>query len=91
MIKKKNGLERLKNIEGKNKGQLKAIKDQGKKQLGTIKKQKKNQLEVIRENVAYLKKGIDELFRLYPKSFDKRSIVLLESLSRNENKIDYRD
>ena len=30
-------LKRLKNIEGKNEGQLKAIEDQGKKQLDTIK------------------------------------------------------
>ena len=38
----------------------------------------------------HLKKGIDKQFELYPKSFDKRSMIALETLAKNENKIDYK-
>ena len=38
----------------------------------------------------HLKKGIDKQFELYPKSFDKGSMIVLETLAKNENKTDYK-
>ena len=38
----------------------------------------------------HLKKGIDKQFQLYPKSFDKGSMIVLETLVKNENKTDYK-
>ena len=85
---KKGLLKRLKNIEGKNKDQLDAIKDQGQKQLDAIEKQKKNKLKIVeKDEIVYLEDKIDELFKMYPNSFDKKSKALLNTLTKNENKI----
>ena len=66
-------MERLKNIEGKNKEQLDAIKDQGEKQLDAIEKQKENKLKTIeKDKIVYLEDKTDELFEMYPNSFDKK-------------------
>ena len=66
-------MERLKNIEGKNKDQLNAIKDHGEKQLDAIKKQKGNKLKIVeKDEIVYLKDRIDELFEMCPNSFDKK-------------------
>ena len=66
-------MKRLKNIDGKNKDQLDAIKDDGEKQLDAIEKQKENKLKMVEQyEIAYLEDNIDELFELYPNSFDKK-------------------
>ena len=100
--KKEGLLKRLKNIEGKNKDQLDtikdqgekqldAIKDQGKKQLDPIEKQKENKPKIIKKGeIVHLKHSIDELFEMYPKSFNKRK-ALLKTLVKNENKINYKN
>ena len=79
--KKEGLLERLKNIEGKNKDRLDPIKDQGEKQSNAIKDQGKNQLDAIerqkeikpkiteKNKIMYLDDKIDELFEMYPRSF----------------------
>ena len=92
VIKKEGLLERLKNIEGKNKDQLNAIKDHGEKQLDAIKKQKGNKLKIVeKDEIVYLKDRIDELFEMYLNSFDKKSKALLNTLAKNENKINYKN
>ena len=66
-------MKRLKNIDGKNKDQLDAIKDDGEKQLDAIEKQKENKPKMVEQyEIAYLEDNIDELFELYPNSFDKK-------------------
>ena len=37
------------------------------------------------EKIVYLKDGINKFLKIYPKSFNKRSIDLLEVLARNES------
>ena len=100
--KKEGFLKRLENIEGKNRDQLDAIKDQGKKQLDPIKDQGERQLDTIekqtknklkideKDKTVYLEDKIDELFEMYPISFDKKSKALLNTLAKNENKINYK-
>ena len=39
----------------------------------------------------YLEDKIDELFELYLNSFDKKSKALLNTLAKNENKINYKN
>ena len=80
--KKEGLLKRLKNIEGKN--QLDAIKDQGEKQLGALKDQREMQLDAIekqmenklkmveKDEIVYLVDKTDELFEMYPNSFNKK-------------------
>ena len=90
---KKEGLsKRLKNIEDKDEEQLKAIKDQGQKQLNAIEKQNKNKLKAIEkdEKIVYIRDGINKLFEIYPKLFNKRCINSLEVFARNEV-IDYKN
>ena len=71
--KKEGLLERLKNMEGKNKDQLDAIKDQGEKQLDAIEKEKENKLKIVeKDEIVYLESKIDELFEMYSNSFDKK-------------------
>ena len=85
-------LKRLKNIEGKNKDQLDAIKVQGEKQLDATEKQKENKLKMVeKDEIVYLEDKIDELFAMYPNSFDKKSKALLNTLAKNENKINYKN
>ena len=83
--KKERLLKILKNIEDKNKNQLDAIKDQGEKQLDAIKdqgekqldaieKQKENKLKMVaKDEIVCLEDKIDELFEMYPNSFDKKA------------------
>ena len=96
-------LKRLKSIEGKNRDQLDAIKDQGEKQLDPIKDQGEKQLDVIekqtenklkmveKDEIVYLEDKTDEFFEMYPNSFDKKSKALLNTLAKNENKINYKN
>ena len=96
-------LKRLKSIEGKNRDQLDAIKDQGEKQLDAIKDQGEKQLDVIekqtenklkmveKDEIVYLQDKTDEFFEMYPNSFDKKSKALLNTLAKNENKINYKN
>ena len=72
-------MKRLKNIKGKNEERLDVIKDQGKKQLNAIKDQGENQLKATKKdnntkNTVYLTKTMYELFKTYPKSFNKTSM-----------------
>ena len=39
----------------------------------------------------YLRNEIDELFEMYPNSFDKKSKSLLNTLAKNESSINYKD
>ena len=90
--KKEGLLKRLKNIEGKNKDQSDPIKDQGEKQLDAIEKQKENELKMIeKDEIVYLEDKIDESFEMYPNSFDERSKALLNTLAKNENRINYKN
>ena len=74
--KKERLLKILKNIEDKNKNQLDAIKDQGEKQLDAIEKQKENKLKMVaKDEIVCLEDKIDELFEMYPNSFDKKAKV----------------
>ena len=97
-------LKRLKNIEGKNKDQLDAIrnqgekqsdvvKNQGEKQLNAIEEKKENKLKMDKEDdkIVYLEGKIDELFEIYPGSFDKKNKALLNTLAKNEDKINYKN
>ena len=73
VIKKEGPLKRRKNIEGKNKEQLGEIRHQGERQLDAIEKQKKNKLKTIEnDKTVFLRDEIDELFEMYPNSFDKK-------------------
>ena len=93
----------MKNIEGKNKDQLDtikdqeakqldAIKDQGEKQLDAIEKQKEDKLKMVEKGkIVHLEDKIDELFEMYPNSFDKKRKALLNTLAKNENKINYKN
>ena len=81
-------MKRLKNTEGKNKDQLEAIKDQGEKQLHSIEKQKENKLKMVeKDEIVHLEDKIDELFEMYPISFDKKSKALLNTLAKLITKI----
>ena len=85
-------MKRLKNIEGKNKDQLDAIKDQGENKLDAIEKQKENKLKMVeKDEMVYLEDTIDELLEMYPNSFDKKRKVLLNTLAKNKNKINYKN
>ena len=85
-------MERLKNIEAKNKDQLDAIKDQGEKQLGATEKQKENKPKIVeKDKIVYLEDKINKLFETYPKSFTSKSKALLKMLAKNENKINYKN
>ena len=46
---------------------------------------------VEKDEIVYLEDKIDELFGIYPNSFDKRSKALLSTLAKNENKINYKN
>ena len=84
-------MKRLKNIEGKNRDQLDPIKNQGEKQLDAIEKRKENKLKMVEKyQIVYLEDKIDELFEMYPKSFNSQSKTLLRKLAKNENKINYK-
>ena len=77
-------MKRLKNTGSKYKDQLDPVKDQGEKQLNAIKDQGKNQLEAIKkqkedkpkiiekDKIVYLENKINELFKIYRKSFKKQ-------------------
>ena len=96
-------MKRLKNIEGKNKDQLHAIRDQGEKQLDAIKDQGENQLDaterqrqnklktIEKDEIVYLENKIDQLFKMHPNSFNKKIKNLLNTLAKNENKINYKN
>ena len=96
-------MERLKNFEGKNKGQLDAIrdqgekqldaiKDQGEKQLDAVKRQKQNKPEIIEKGIiVHLEHKIDELFKMYPNSFNSQGKKSLKILAKNEDKIGYKN
>ena len=72
--------------------QLDAIKDQREKQLDAIEKQKENKLKMVgKDKIVYLEDKIDELFEMYLNSFDKKSKVLLNTLAKNEKKINYKN
>ena len=89
--KKEGILKRLKNIEGKNEKQLKQLKIKEKKQLDAIEKQGKNKLKTIEKDdkIVYLRKGMDQLFEIYPKSLINRSKILLKKVANSENVINY--
>ena len=90
--KKERLLKRSKNIDGKNKDQLDAIKDQGEKQLDATEKQKENKLKMVeKDKTVYVEDKIDELFKIYRNSFDKKSKALLNTLAKNKNKINYKN
>ena len=101
--KKEGVLRRLENTEGKNKDQLDAIKEHGKKQLDAIKYQRKKQLDAIekqkidrpkiieKDKIVSLENRIDELFEMYPKSFTSQGKKLLKTLTKSENRIDYKN
>ena len=81
-------MKRLKNIEGKNKDQLDAIRDQGENQLDATKRQRENKTKTNEnDEIVYLENKIDELFELYPNSFNSNSKISLKTLVKNENKI----
>ena len=46
---------------------------------------------VEKDETVYLEDRIDELFEIYPSSFDKRSKAFLNTLAINENKINYKN
>ena len=46
---------------------------------------------VEKDEIVYLEQKIDELVGMYPNSFDKRSKALLNTLAKNENKINYKN
>ena len=82
----------MKNIEGKNKDQLDATKDQGEKQLDAIEKQKENKLKMVeKDEIVYLEDKIDQMFEIYPNSFDTKSKALLDTRANIESKINYRN
>ena len=97
--KKEGLLQRLKNIEVKNKDQLDSIKNQGERQLNVIKDQGKKQLDAIekqkenkpkvteKDKIVYLKDKIDQLFKIYPISFGDKSKALLKTLAKMETKL----
>ena len=103
VIKKERLLKELINIKGKNEDQLDAIRDQGEKQLYAIKYQGEKQLDAIgkqNENklktiekykIVYLEYKINELFEIYPKSFNKQSKSLSGKNAVTENKINYKN
>ena len=94
-------MKRLKNTGSKYKDQLDAVKDQGEKQLNAIKDQGMNQLDAIKrqredkpkiiekDKIVYLENEINELFKIYRKSFKKQSKTSLKSLAKNEVNISY--
>ena len=45
---------------------------------------------VEKDETVYLEDKIDELFEMYPNSFDKKSKALLNTLAKNENKSNYK-
>ena len=45
---------------------------------------------VKKDEIVYLEDKIDQLFEMYPNSFDKESKALLNTLAKNENKINYK-
>ena len=65
--------------------QLAATEDRKNKQLNGIEKQKE------KDKIVYLEDGIDQLFEAYPKSFDKKSKSLLNTLVKNEHKVNYKN
>ena len=89
--KKEGLLKRLKNIEGKNKEQLDEIKHQGEKKLDAIEKQKENKLKTIEKDKIVYHDEIDELFSMYPNSFDKKGKSLLNTLPKDESSINYKN
>ena len=63
----------LKIISNKEKKQLDATKDWGGKQLDAIEREKGSKLKTIeKDKIVYLREKIDELFEIYPKSFEKK-------------------
>ena len=85
-------MKRQKKIKIKNKEQVDEVKHQRKRQLYAIKKQKKNKLKTIeKDKIVYLRDEIDELFEIYPNSFDKKSKSLLSTLAKNESSINYKN
>ena len=71
---------------------MEAIKDQGEKQIDIIEKQKENKLKTIeKDKIVYLEDKIDELFKMYSKSFDSQSKSSLKIFAKNENKISYKN
>ena len=85
-------MKRLKNIEGKNKDQLDAIRDQGENQLDATKRQRENKTKTNEnDEIVYLENKIDELFEMYPNSFNSKSKISLKALVKNENKINYKN
>lgn len=63
--------------------------------MDAIEKQQKNQLEVIKKddktkNIAFLKWRIYKLFKIYPRSFNKRSKKLSKDFANKENNISYK-
>ena len=46
---------------------------------------------VVKDEIVYLEGKIDELFKRYPNSFGKKSKALLNTLVKNENKINYKN
>ena len=101
--KKERFLKGLINIKGKNEDQLDAIRDQGEKQLDAIKYQGEKQLDAIgkqnenklktieKDKIVYLEYKINELFEIYPKSFNKQSKSLSGKNAVTENKINYKN
>ena len=84
-------MKRLKNIQGNNKEQLDEIKHQGERQLDAIEKQKENKLKTTEKyKKIYVRDEIDELFEMYPNSFDKKSKSLLNTIDKNESSINYK-
>ena len=65
--------------------------------MDAIEKQRENKLETIKKDsktkyIVNLREKIDELFQIYPKSFNNRkSIIALEKIKSREGEINYKN
>ena len=46
---------------------------------------------IEKDEIVYLEDKIDELFEMYPNSFDKKNKALLNTVVKNENEINYKN
>ena len=89
---KNQGEKQLDAIKNQGEKQLDAIKNQGKKQLDAIERQKENKPKIIeKDKIVYLEDKIDKLFEIHPRSFTSQGKKWLNTLVKNENKINYRN
>ena len=68
------------------------MNNQLEKELDAIEKQKENKPKINEtDKIVYLKDKIDELFEMYPKSFNKLSKTPLKTVAKNEYEINYKN